>query len=343
MRCRRRGTDDDAWGWSGELDVGEAAAGKRQRAVLQSERGRLLLVSAEVSADGSGAFCATFFDDPQPPIVLRNHTAADIYFAPELDDEGEEEGEEEWLRLAAGATAHFALPVDDDALLPGAEAAAAGEGEAAAIRVALRADGGGGGGGSFRLAPPRLLKLSALSALVAQEGPTTTVHLLPSVAPSFAAVGVRDGGGDDGGLGVRVSIQRLELSLWEARGHGCAAATAGGPLLHAALTGVECRLLRTRKPSALPAALRPAAAEEGTTESLELSLLGLQIDTHLAAAAFRTVISADAPPASAYVARVLGSGLGARTHDERAAAAAPPVDRRRAADADARVRSAAPR
>ena len=123
--------DDDAWGWSGELDVGEAAAGKRQRAVLQSERGRLLLVSAEVSADGSGAFCATFFDDPQPPIVLRNHTAADIYFAPELDDEGEEEGEEEWLRLAAGATAHFALPVDDDALLPGAEAAAAGEGEAA--------------------------------------------------------------------------------------------------------------------------------------------------------------------------------------------------------------------
>ena len=116
-------------GWSGELDVGEAAAGKRQRAVLQSERAaaaprerrserrrlrRLLRHLLRRPAASNRA--------AQPP------TAADIYFAPELDDEGEEEGEAEWLRLAAGATAHFALPVDDDALLPGAEAAAAGEG-----------------------------------------------------------------------------------------------------------------------------------------------------------------------------------------------------------------------
>ena len=325
--------DDDAWGWSGELDVGEAAAGKRQRAVLQSERGRLLLVSAEVSADGFGAFCDTFFDDPQPPIVLRNHTAADIYFAPELDDEGEEEGEEEWLRLAAGATAHFALPDDDDALLPGAEAAAAGEGEAAAIRVALRADGGGGGGGSFRLAPPRLLKLSALSALVAQEGPTTTVHLLPPVALCRRRARRR----------WRRRRPRGELPAARAQLGGARPRLRGGdggrPAAARGTTGVEAgRCGREGARCSVAAAGGGGGRDDGVARAQFARLA----DRHAPRYAFRTVISADAPPASVYVARVLGPAR--RAHPRRARGAAAPPDRRRApADADARVRSAAPR
>ena len=195
--------------------------------------------------------------------------------------------------------------------------------------------GGGGGGGRRRgggaprgatcrrrrrrrrrlpPAPPRLLKLGALSALVAQRAPpppsTCSRRWHPPLPPRAARRRWRR----RRPCGAR--IQRLELSLWEARGHGCAAATAGGrccTLGSPASSAGCCGGSRAHCPP------RAAGGGGGGRRVARAQFVGLQIDTHLAAAAFRTVISADAPPASAYVARVLGSGLGARTHDERAA------------------------
>ena len=46
---------------------------------MQSERGRLRLLACELTADGGGVLHATLFEEPQPPLVLRNHTQHTIF------------------------------------------------------------------------------------------------------------------------------------------------------------------------------------------------------------------------------------------------------------------------
>ena len=71
--------EEDEWDWSGELSLEAEEVGRRQRVCLQSERGRLRLLACELVADGAGVLHATLFEEPQPPLVLRNHTQHTIF------------------------------------------------------------------------------------------------------------------------------------------------------------------------------------------------------------------------------------------------------------------------
>ena len=53
------GEREGSWQWSNEIELTDDKIGRRQRVVLQSERGELLVIACELSLLPSGVRCAT--------------------------------------------------------------------------------------------------------------------------------------------------------------------------------------------------------------------------------------------------------------------------------------------
>ena len=175
--------EEDEWDWSGELSLEAEEVGRRQRVCLQSERGRLRLLACELVADGAGVLHATLFEEPQPPLVLRNHTQHTIFLghasASALGDAPPFPApSHEVLKLGPGRTGRFfmegvgrrAATIDGTPSAAPSSAPSSTPAETLLL-LGLQRDmvagynpamGAVPGGAALRLAPPRVLSLRLL-------------------------------------------------------------------------------------------------------------------------------------------------------------------------------------
>lgn len=188
-----RGKDNDEWEWSGELWLSEAQLGKRQHVLVRNEGGSVWLLSCELSKNERGVRQAVFFEDQQPPLLLRNLTGTTLHVCVPGAAKGEQ------VQLGAGrhtAYAHGSTPASGigsarhaAAMLKRSQggfdsAAKASSSGVGSLQLGLSA-AEASAADPFVLSPPRRIRVSLGEASsvwvsIAQHGPSTQLSFEPT-------------------------------------------------------------------------------------------------------------------------------------------------------------------